>query len=34
MSKLTPQQINKLLERFTQKELAGIFEVSEKTIRN
>ncbi|CAG8442362.1 3953_t:CDS:2 [Ambispora leptoticha] len=32
--KLTPQQINKLLERFTQQELAEIFEVSARTIRN
>ncbi|RHZ35801.1 IS630 family transposase [endosymbiont GvMRE of Glomus versiforme] len=36
MSKVkpTPQQITKLLERFTPKELADIFEVNEKTIRN
>jgi transposase len=33
-TKLTPQQITKLLTRFTQKELADIFEVSTKTIRS
>jgi hypothetical protein len=32
--KLTPQQISKLLERFTQQELADILEVSARTIRN
>ena|SRR5215216_462086 len=31
--KLTPHQLKKLLQRFTQKELADIFKVSERTIR-
>ena len=30
---LQPHRIVKLLERFTQQELADIFEVNEKTIR-